>query len=102
PYVYHPYLHSFPTRRSSDLHLLQKLLLHIVVHFDACIAPIPQAKANPVLPVLVDVAKHLDGLLGVYEAEIWRKPGVPAGSSIKKDRKSTRLNSSHLGISYAV
>src|SRR5258705_1715324 len=31
-------------------------------------------------------------------AELWRKQAVDQG----QDRKSTRLNSSHLGISYAV
>src|SRR5438045_5013898 len=32
----------------------------------------------------------------------FRRAGVPRGSGMGRDRKSTRLNSSHLGISYAV
>src|SRR5438045_7848700 len=31
-----------------------------------------------------------------------RRRGAPPGSRCGRDRKSTRLNSSHLGISYAV
>src|ERR1039458_3825770 len=61
----HRDLHSFPTRRSSDLHS----------HDDAC-------RGHPCGLELVPNLVRL-------------KEGVA-------DRKSTRLNSSHLGISYAV
>src|SRR5436853_7407920 len=66
-YAHHPDLHSFPTRRSSDLG-------------DPCL-----------------LADHLADLLP------HRRLGdeVEVGVGIL-DRKSTRLNSSHLGISYAV
>src|SRR5438045_7706003 len=57
------YLHSFPTRRSSDL-----------------------------IPALGDAAV----------IESWARTGRPWHLQIDTDRKSTRLNSSHLGISYAV
>src|SRR5262245_62756620 len=60
-------LHSFPTRRSSDLQSDQRM-----VQF------------------LADLALVLDVPLGPH-----RGPGP-------EDRKSTRLNSSHLGISYDV
>src|SRR5438045_8743239 len=71
----HPFLHSFPTRRSSDLLLWTR-----------------------------DRGEHRDVRRG--------GPAVlsPAGARDRSgsitcaggDRKSTRLNSSHLGISYAV
>src|SRR5947199_3695204 len=42
---------------------------------------------------------------GVRNARLPRAPGRPRGErahALRQDRKSTRLNSSHLGISYAV
>src|SRR5437899_11573190 len=59
-------LHSFPTRRSSDLRFGPR-------------------------PVIL---RHHPGLAACYKVKVER-----SGYS---DRKSTRLNSSHLGISYAV
>src|SRR5699024_12800379 len=69
PYGDRRYLHSFPTRRSSDL-----LLVRITAqpHFDR----------NIFFPIFSAQLFHLVKLL--------------------KDRKSTRLNSSHVSISYAV
>src|SRR5438128_5647963 len=65
-YVIHQYLHSFPTRRSSDLVGEQARELPAVIQED-----------------------HGSGA-----------PAAPADPG--KDRKSTRLNSSHGSISYAV
>src|SRR5688572_31730102 len=67
-YGNHRDLHSFPTRRSSDLRLRLRVHRHEVRVLDA-----------------VDAEHLLDQELGVGE-----------------DRKSTRLNSSHSQISYAV
>src|SRR5205814_8964489 len=69
-------LHSFPTRRSSDLG---------IGDLDAGRRPADSA-----------VAGHLGrvALLDRYGVAV-RHRGI-------EDRKSTRLNSSHLGISYAV
>src|SRR5256885_16864014 len=59
------------------------------------------------LPIF-DVAKALmtqKGYTAVGLAEVVAAAGVPKGSfyyNFKSDRKSTRLNSSHLVISYAV
>src|SRR5438067_4692541 len=64
-----PYLHSFPTRRSSDLILCSS------------------------------------SSAGLTRASILKRiyrRGWIAGSSPAIDRKSTRLNSSHVSISYAV
>src|SRR5437773_6700207 len=73
-----PYLHSFPTRRSSDLvtfvHRRREALLRQARRF--------AAETDP--GRLLDNLPRIDG------------PGAVA------DRKSTRLNSSHITISYAV
>src|SRR5205814_10567401 len=75
-------LHSFPTRRSSDLDLRRRV-------------------EGPPRPV----ADH------VRDGQLRRRRGVGQGdrrhrwrshAAEDQDRKSTRLNSSHLGISYAV
>src|SRR5690625_7217752 len=71
-YVHHRDLHSFPTRRSSDLGQVGK---HLAVNAD------------------------LGALEAVDKAAV--RQTVFAGSRVE-DRKSTRLNSSHVAISYAV
>src|SRR5690606_41913300 len=79
-------LHSFPTRRSSDLNAAQcsPVFLH----------PRPYAARSflqlclPQLPATQKILSHT-------------KP-LPATSNAVVDRKSTRLNSSHVKISYAV
>src|SRR5205807_3307443 len=89
--LYHPDLHSFPTRRSSDLYRYGMMLedqptpedniLHangLKVYVDGKSIPLIQGSE-------ID---YVDTLMG-------------AGFTVK-DRKSTRLNSSHLVISYAV
>src|SRR5688500_20083447 len=82
-YGNHKYLDSFPTRRSSDL------------------ASCGVAKSSVQLRVAVIgmIPPHTE-----HRARI-PGPGTRAGSTRKtewQDRKSTRLNSSHLVISYAV
>src|SRR5699024_11854590 len=69
-----PYLHSFPTRRSSDLRQGK-----------------PEAICRVALP-------HLS--LSVKLFKKLHKPESPLQQLL--DRKSTRLNSSHVSISYAV
>src|SRR5699024_12876643 len=67
----HPHLHSFPTRRSSDLRAApfqNAAAVHILTHYGDQAHRFPQSHQ-----VFADV-----------------------------DRKSTRLNSSHVSISYAV
>src|SRR5204862_7637807 len=90
-------LHSFPTRRSSDLWSLQPLRtssLGSIDEFvraklkDAGLAPSPPAdKRTLIRRATVD----LTGL-----------PPTPEEIDAFLDRKSTRLNSSHVEISYAV
>src|SRR5471030_425969 len=47
--------------------------------------------------------KNLDPISAEFESNMLRvEKVVTGGGTITRDRKSTRLNSSHLGISYAV
>src|SRR5690606_39535850 len=91
--------HAFPTRRSSDLHVLEGLTVALA-NIDEMIELIKTSE-NP------QVAKErmlgrtwepglVGALLAATGAEASRPDDLPA------DRKSTRLNSSHVKISYAV
>src|SRR5438034_8711525 len=89
-FLFHSYrapqdLHSFPTRRSSDL--TETANLAITLRDGG--AEVVICASNP-LSTQDDVAASLvrDYSISVY--------------AIKGDRKSTRLNSSHTVISYAV
>src|SRR5437667_7715446 len=79
-YADHRHLHSFPTRRSSDLTDIDsetgQIKVRRYVAVDDC--------GNILNPLIVDGQVH---------------GGVAQSST---DRKSTRLNSSHITISYAV
>src|SRR5205814_9107502 len=84
-------LHSFPTRRSSDL-VGEGARCHI------------HRRANTRARVRSDLAAH-----AAHSRDVPHHPARNAGvdeawydSDQCQDRKSTRLNSSHLGISYAV
>src|SRR5205814_8307927 len=86
-------LHSFPTRRSSDLVGLEYALAHTCVFAKQSLDAILCGRVG----------------LPLYGVTYYRHPlslsyGVilPSSFSVNQDRKSTRLNSSHLGISYAV
>src|SRR2546430_4404913 len=45
---------------------------------------------------------HRVGVLQAHPASAWEARSDPRGPRMKQDRKSTRLNSSHSQISYAV
>src|SRR5207253_10492954 len=72
-------LHSFPTRRSSDL----------------CARRTRSSRCS-----LSPASAPATSSAGV--AARWCCAGRPPASSTPRDRKSTRLNSSHVAISYAV
>src|SRR5438128_7471921 len=74
-------LHSFPTRRSSDLSILATVGFFILALATAPSAVHAQATTGTISGAVTDESKAV-------------LPGV--------DRKSTRLNSSHGSISYAV
>src|SRR5205807_9613444 len=98
PAVDSPHLHSFPTRRSSDLRVSG--------------VPVPPARGarepDPGIPRLRRDAPALGDarLLPRLRADAGGGPQVGdaagGGDPPARDRKSTRLNSSHLVISYAV
>src|SRR5699024_12518797 len=88
-------LHSFPTRRSSDLQPQQSLYLVEAVH------------ELPLVEQYLAVRVVDDGLLDDGRADDVVHLRVTTIASPKYfltvlDRKSTRLNSSHVSISYAV
>src|SRR5437773_12125571 len=70
-------LHSFPTRRSSDLKTSKR---------EGSGSPLRSAKP-PALPNVKNIKP---------------RPNSLTAAPPRKDRKSTRLNSSHITISYAV
>src|SRR5699024_12011102 len=92
----HPELHSFPTRRSSDLLVVpdqamdQDLLKGVLAHLLAA------GEDHPGHPEEDDVVAGDQHGGGVEVVQL------RAGHRIRQDRKSTRLNSSHVSISYAV
>src|SRR5699024_11900146 len=96
-----PQLRPCPTRRSSDLAGLR--------------IDLPHPRHLAVLPFELaldgereDVDRHLDhvtgvdGLLLVVVPELVVRTPAVEGEPGDGDRKSTRLNSSHVSISYAV
>src|SRR5690606_41590385 len=89
-YPDHRYLHSFPTRRSSDLH---RRLQVRNTHGHHVRDPAAEAKTDD---PHVSRAARVGFQVIVSRYEIF-KHLVPV-----TDRKSTRLNSSHVKISYAV
>src|SRR5690606_39541611 len=99
-YRHHRNLHSFPTRRSSDLKEVQsRIPWGTVIVFGIGISlgtALLTTQAGQWLGQQVVVRTGLDafGPLGVFS--------ILAAFLILIDRKSTRLNSSHVKISYAV
>src|SRR5262245_63101414 len=81
-------IHSFPTRRSSDLRESPQGL------FD-CIARLLRVPHQVFVSARAHVVKQVACLGADHRENLMR-------NTEKTDRKSTRLNSSHLGISYAV
>src|SRR5947199_6139419 len=87
-------LHSSPTRRSSDL-------LSQIEQLKSQLKP-----EKPVTPAACRMTGRVDGDVLHLKAEYDFVTGQDRASDEVElrlqDRKSTRLNSSHLGISYAV
>src|SRR5439155_24500564 len=88
-YVDHRDLHSFPTRRSSDLSICNSDILSATY---------------------VRIGQHTTWDIRLPVTNFWVPSITIAGvifilrnsKNYKRDRKSTRLNSSHVAISYAV
>src|SRR5207253_11009927 len=97
-----PDLHSFPTRRSSDL-ILQGIAGHTRIRphghraFENVVGAYQSAGAerfNSLIVAVPGTAAVTDDAQSAGGGLEYRLRGV--------DRKSTRLNSSHVAISYAV
>src|SRR5699024_11872868 len=100
-YDNHPYkLHSFPTRRSSDL-LHPNKRLTTTLPFLAVLTLVP---ISTIHAVKSDQRRHLvHPVITVSDRRPMHTPSpIFVSFRRKADRKSTRLNSSHVSISYAV
>src|SRR5690606_41430087 len=97
----HGYVNSFPTRRSSDLGFCYggKVVLDLarsnaplqaVATFHANLSPKAPAQEGQVQAEILVMHGELDSMVTLDDVASF------------KDRKSTRLNSSHVKISYAV
>src|SRR5207249_6915276 len=97
----HTNLHSLPTRRSSDLKSrwfverdYDKLLLEDVKLKDELKDKLKSAGVSA-----VEIERPGNKLRIIIKTA---RPGIIIGRKGAEDRKSTRLNSSHVSISYAV
>src|SRR5690606_40957831 len=88
-YAHHPHLHSFPTRRSSDLYLTHSMTLDGLACQFIDTAGVESAAPLDEIQQAAQHAAHQQ----VQDAHL---------EVLCIDRKSTRLNSSHVKISYAV
>src|SRR5207302_10105028 len=95
------YLPSFPTRRSSDL-LLPSLFQMLDEIAERC-REVGHVRVlcdfRNVRGTLAEMTRYL---IGVRVAEVLKTIKLAAVVAPDADRKSTRLNSSHVKISYAV
>src|SRR5439155_26675097 len=95
----HRHLHSFPTRRSSDLP-------EFYPERAGETAAGPFNKADPVFLTWRTDEKEGRTLLPAEARprviEAWKRIKARDRAKAEADRKSTRLNSSHVAISYAV
>src|SRR5207249_10258596 len=90
-----PSHHSFPTRRSSDLHVLWELRV-LLCEVAPVFADDVRRHRRELRQEVVEVHDE------VLEDRKVREGIDRHGASVDIDRKSTRLNSSHVSISYAV
>src|SRR5205085_11670960 len=86
----HRLLHSFPTRRSSDL----------AQHFVG--GDVDDAERSRILVRRVNLCAVLADRKGLRVGSAMQHLHHLATGNVNEDRKSTRLNSSHSQISYAV
>src|SRR5205085_12257149 len=101
-YLLHRALPSFPTRRSSDLRLND---IAFSGDGEPTTCPVFEQAVDVALKLRAEIAPPETKLVLISDSACFDRSGVIAG--IKKmmqvpDRKSTRLNSSHSQISYAV
>src|SRR5205809_4233720 len=93
----HRDLHSFPTRRSSDLYAVVSCARMLSLDASRSIASICARGVITSSIVIASRSKRLTRMLWCFFGM-----NCPDSSTSRRDRKSTRLNSSHGYISYAV
>src|SRR5690606_42043408 len=100
-YVAYRKLWSFPTRRSSDLKAVAASPDGVAGASARPLVPLP-VLAHPANRTAHSAAVSGRSILASLDIRttLARRPG--GGQPPKVDRKSTRLNSSHVKISYAV
>src|SRR5690606_41442664 len=96
-----PDLHSFPTRRSSDLQAIAAASAEdqARIAYDEALSI---ARATPWLEKAAKATESTFFLEHPKSGAKFRAISSDGGAQLGKDRKSTRLNSSHVKISYAV
>src|SRR5699024_12576249 len=95
--IYHPTLLSFPTRRSSDLQDRPLNKYQVEVIFPTAL-PIEVIKSLFTLSEVDDLPSLSFKRMFITFNETYSMLQI----NFLSDRKSTRLNSSHVSISYAV
>src|SRR5439155_23238008 len=96
-HLHHPTLHPFPTRRSSDLFQASRQAVSRMTELEELLTA--ERKRSAELAQRCTDLEHLAARVKEAEADRFRSA---VSSSSNSDRKSTRLNSSHVAISYAV
>src|SRR5690606_39956938 len=91
-YRHHRDLHSFPTRRSSDLVLSLGFLLIVSLIVNGLLMVFMDYVTRLLSDLVVYLSIALDAIINF----------IVISALFGVDRKSTRLNSSHVKISYAV
>src|SRR5687768_17994257 len=95
--MHHPDLHSFPTRRSSDLREAGRVGGTRIVLFSVGEGPVRAGSAERALTGSTGDPAAIRAAAEAVQQDI-----DPPADIHARDRKSTRLNSSHGYISYAV
>src|SRR5207249_8510979 len=94
--AHHSDLHSFPTRRSSDL-TPRSATVRTHPLYGSYTSPIPGARRSRSRKAWLRGPKNFKS-----EMSDWTAQNLKFLGPRSQDRKSTRLNSSHVSISYAV
>src|SRR5207249_11470016 len=93
------HLHSFPTRRSSDLNVPPE---REMAFFKSKSMPIPCWPMEFTVNVKELMVGVPDAVKVAAQMELFGQLHLRGDFNGVRDRKSTRLNSSHVSISYAV
>src|SRR5699024_11718909 len=95
-------LHSLPTRRSSDISIVKSKITSIEKNAQKALS-VYQGTVNPYILFNADGYDMSDEkTVDVLNSDSFYKNSQYIYDIALADRKSTRLNSSHVSISYAV